>query len=311
MAGYAFGVENEAPSHDTKQLPANVIDTRIRPPTKASNTLPGTWKLYGEHYKNRGYRPNEDTPWSDLTGQMDAVNVRVGVLIAEDNETISGKKVPNEDLSEFVREYPGRFIGLAGADPHKGMRAVREFEASVRDGGLGGLSLWPCFSGLGAADRKFYPLYAKCIELDVPVSIHSSQHFAMTAPAEAGHPREIDQIAMDFPELRIIASHAGYPWVGDMMTVLWRHPNVYVDIASMRPKYLGTPGTGWERLMHFGNSLFQDRILFASGYPALQITECVEEVAGLPLKPKVLEKWFWKNALKFFRLDEAQLVANP
>lgn len=279
----------------------------MRPPTKASNTLPGSWSAYSEVYKNRGYHPNEDTPWSDLTGQMDASNVRLGVLIAEDNETVSGKKVPNEDVSEFVRIFPGRFIGFAGADPHKGMKGVRELEAAVRDGGLGGLSLWPCFSGLGASDRKFYPLYAKCVELDVPVTIHSSQHFAKTAPAEAGHPREIDQVAMDFPELRIIASHAGYPWVGDMMTVLWRHPNVVVDVASMRPKYLGMPGTGWERLIHFGNSLFQDRILFASGYPALQITECVEEVNLLPLKPAVLEKWFWKNALKFFRIDPATL----
>jgi predicted TIM-barrel fold metal-dependent hydrolase len=290
-------------------MPTPVIDCRIRPPTKASNTLPPTWAQYGELYKNRGYRPNQDTPWDDLYGQMAASNVVLGVLLAEDNETASGKYVPDEDVAEFVARSPGKFLGFAGADPHKGMEAVRRLERSVRELGMHGLTLWPCFSALGASDRKYYPLYAKCVELDIPVTIHTSQHFFKNAPAELGHPREIDQVAMDFPELRIIASHAGYPWVGDMMTALWRHKNVYVDISSMRPKYLMTPGTGWEPLLHFGNSLFQDRILFASGYPALQITECVAEVKQLPLKPEVLEKWLWKNAARFFRLDEAAVLA--
>ena len=122
------------------------------------------------------------------------------------------------------------------------MDAVREFEELVRDRGFRGLSVRPFMIGLPADDRRYYPLYAKCVELDVPVSIHSSANWTTVSVSDLGHPRHIDVVAADFPELKLIMSHAGYPWVLEACLLAWKYPNVYLELAAHRPRYLAAPG---------------------------------------------------------------------
>ena len=112
----------------------------------------------------------------------------------------------------------------------------------------------------------------------------------------------LDEVARDFPEMTIIADCGGWPWVPDMIGVARRHQNVYIDTAAHRPKYFATPGSGWEMLMQFGNTLLQDRIVFASGWSNYQmpIGDVVEEMRALPLKDDVKEKWLYRNAARLF-----------
>ncbi|MBW2177015.1 MAG: amidohydrolase family protein, partial [Deltaproteobacteria bacterium] len=105
----------------------------------------------------------------------------------------------------------------------------------------------------------------------------------------------------DFPDLKIVANHGGWPWVTEMVAVAWKHPNVYIEIGAVSPKYIGTHGTGWEALMVYGNSLLQDRVLFATDN-MLPHKRCVEEIKALPLKPDVKEKWLGLNALNLLGL---------
>ena len=178
------------------------------------------------------------------------------------------------------------------------MDAVRDFEHLVRDRGFRGLSVRPFMIGLPADDRRYYPLYAKCVELDVPVSIHSSANWTTVAVSDLGHPRHIDVVAADFPELKIMMSHAGYPWVLEAALLAWKYPNVYLELAAHRPKYLATPGTGWEPLLRFGTTTIRDKVLFGTGWfllgrPPGQI---VDEFRALPVGEDVLEMWLWRNA---------------
>jgi predicted TIM-barrel fold metal-dependent hydrolase len=124
-------------------------------------------------------------------------------------------------------------------------------------------------------------------------------------PMDIGRPLYIDQVAMDFPDLRIVASVGGWPWIPELVGLACRHPNVYIDTSSHRPKYLNVPGSGFEMLMQFGNTLLQNQIVFGSGVGDLGMTisQVVDEVKGLPLKEEVKEKWLYKNALKLFKLD--------
>jgi hypothetical protein len=152
--------------------------------------------------------------------------------------------------------------------------------------------------GLPADDRRYYPFYAKCVELNVPLSIHTSANWSTMAVNDLGHPRHIDTVATDFPELKVIMSHAGYPWVLEAVLLAWKYPNVYLETAAHRPKYFVTPGTGWEPLLRFGQSTIQDKVLFGSGWfllgrPPVQV---LEEFRALPVKPEVMEKWLWRNA---------------
>jgi uncharacterized protein len=206
--------------------------------------------------------------------------------------------IPNEPVAALAERHPDRFIPFAGADVLAGMDAVRAFEQLVRDRDFQGLSVRPFMVGLPADDRRYYPLYAKCVELDVPVSIHSSANWTTVAVSDLGHPRHIDVVAADFPELRIVMSHAGYPWVLEAALLAWKHPNVYLELAAHRPRYLATPGTGWEPLLRYGTTTIRDKVLFGTGWfllgrPPGQI---VDEFRALPVPDDVMEMWLWRNA---------------
>lgn len=229
---------------------------------------------------------------ADVVADMDAADVEFGLVVG----------VPNVEIAQVHAAHPNRFKLFAWLDPMDGMRGVREFERLVREDGANGLRVSPLYNCLPANDRRYYPLYAKCAELDVPVRIYTAMTYANDRPYELGHPRHLDDIAIDFPELRIIAGLAGWPWVNEMVALLRRHPNLYADTAAHRPRHFATSGSGWEPFLQFGNTLLQDKImvgfsryLFGTDYDTL-----IAEYQGLPLKEHVLEKWFYGNAANFF-----------
>jgi hypothetical protein len=234
-----------------------------------------------------------------LLAALDAAAITRSLITGFDEATSAGDTfMTNDVIAPLAEKYPDRFIPFAGVDVFKGMEAVRQFEYWVRDRGFQGLSLRPFMTGLPADDRRYYPLYAKCVELNVPLSIHTSANWSIMSVNDLGHPRHIDTVATDFPELKVIMSHAGYPWVLEAVLLAWKYPNVYLETAAHRPKYFVTPGTGWEPLLRFGQSTIQDKVLFGSGWfllgrPPVQV---LEEFRALPVKPEVMEKWLWRNA---------------
>ena len=224
--------------------------------------------------------------------QLDRLGVEVGVLRAGNSHCGA------------LRAFPKRFIGLATISPHDGMRGVRELVRLVKEHGFGALRVSSLYNMVPASDRRYYPLYAKCVELDIPVRIYTNMNYATDRPYDLGHPRHLDQIAMDFPELRIVAGLSGWPWVNDTVALVRRHPNLYCDTASHRPRYFGVAGSGWEQFLQFGNTLLQDKVMVGLSWEAFgqPMETLVEEYAALPLKDAVLEKWLYGNAQRFFRL---------
>ena len=211
----------------------------------------------------------------------------------------------HEKTAEVVSQFPDRFIGTAIVDPHEGMKAVRELECAVKELGLKCFYASPYRYGIRANDKKFYPLYAKAVELGIPVFIYTTMTYRTDFPMDIGRPLYLDEVAMDFPEMKIVAGLGGWPWVPEMVGVARRHQNVYISTAGHRPKYLATPGSGWEMLMQFGNTLLQDKIVFASSWWTfgLPIKEVIQEMRALPLKEEVMEKWLYRNALRLFSSD--------
>ncbi len=236
--------------------------------------------------------PTDDGGITQFIADMDEAGIELGVLGSS-----------NATLARICTAYPDRFIGLSATSPLDGMTGVRNFERLVRDHNIGGLRVVALYNGIPASDRRYYPLYAKCVELDVPVRIYTSMNYANDRPYDIGHPRHLDQVAMDFPELRIVAGLAGWPWVMDMIGLLRRHPNLYADTAAHRPRHFATAGSGWEEFLQFGNTLLQDKIMVGLSRSTFGIpfATLIAEYEALPLKPAVLEKWFYRNALAFLR----------
>ena len=236
---------------------------------------------------------------------LDSAGVSRVCIHNEDEETTTGiKPLSNDYLANVVKEYPTKFIGFAGADPLKGKAAVSELDRAISGLGLSGLSLVPFKNRMYADDSRFYPLYEKCVELDVPVWIHTSNNWSFEHAMDYGNPRGVDHVAAHFPELKIIAGHGGWPWVQEMVVVAWRHPNVYIDTSAHRPAYFDRPGSGWEPLLHFGNTTIKEKVLFGSQWMLLGIPldQVIEEVKQLPLKDDVKQMWLHENATRLLRL---------
>ena len=214
--------------------------------------------------------------------------------------------VSNEETAQLLRRFPGRFLGLAriSINALKGMSGVRELERLVRDEGFSALGISALVDCILASDRRYYPLYTKAAELGIPVRIYSSMNYANDRPYDLGHPRNLDQVAMDFPELRIIGGLGGWPWVNEMVALVRRHPNLHMDTSAHRGRYLGQPGSGWEMLMQLGNTLIQDKVLvgLSAGLVGQPYETLIQEYLALPLKDTVKEKWLYGNAARVFGL---------
>jgi predicted TIM-barrel fold metal-dependent hydrolase len=232
----------------------------------------------------------------DLVSQMDAAGIAWGLLNGHND---------NDKTADVISRWPTRFKGIAAADPHAGPEAVKELERAVKDLGFIAYYASPFDWDIRADDPLFYPLYAKAVDLNIPVFIYSTMNYRTDLPMDIGRPLNLDRVAMDFPKMKIVAECGGWPWVPEMVGVARRHSNIYINTCSHRPKHLATPGSGWEMLMQFGNTLLQDRIVFASGYGdlGLPLGQIVQETKDLPLKDAVLEKWLYKNAVRLFQLD--------
>lgn len=282
-----------------------IIDYGCRPPVPefaqtGSSHLTRYRSIYASSERAVGDRDAHTL--ADLIAMYDGVGAEHVVVKARDLETTFGWRISNEDVAKFCKDNGPRFIGFAGVDPHKGMTAVRELETAVRDLGLRGLNL-QCFEHkLAINDKRLYPLYAKCVELDIPVNLHTSINFSTATLMEYGRPILLDEVMVHFPDLRVCAAPPGFPWVHELIGVAWRHANVHIGLVAVRPKYLNVAGSGYEPLLQYGRTILQDRIIFGSSYPMMPIERTVREVEELPLDETVKRKWLYDNAKRFLRI---------
>jgi len=283
-----------------------IIDFRMVPPFKeyidvneAIQTLPDSY-LRGYLGTYEEVSMILDVTVDDLIKGMDAGGVDKAVMQAE--WALGDYRKENDAVYRIVQKYPDRFVaGYLCVNPLEDDDMADVVKREVSQRGFKGVNIQPWAYRLKCNDKRFYPVYETCVELGIPVTIHASINFTVNRSIEYGRPLYVDEVACDFPDLKIVANHGGWPWVTEMVAVAWKHPNVYIEIGAVSPKYIGTPGTGWEPLMVYGNSLLQDRVLFATDC-MLAHKRCVDELNALPLKDEVKEKWLGKNAASFLGL---------
>jgi predicted TIM-barrel fold metal-dependent hydrolase len=228
-----------------------------------------------------------------MLGLMDRAGIERAFLIA----TCTGQlglqgswHLPYETVAEAVQRFPDRFSGLAGLDPTEGMNGVRKLAHAVQEYG---------FVGAHFYHAKWYPFYAKCVELDIPVQLQVGQSLVYD-PARplrsVGRPITLDAVACDFPELKLIGIHVGIPWTEEMIAMAWKHKNIYIGCDAHSPKY-------WPAsFVHYINSFGQDKVLFGTDYPVLDFERTVNEIEALGLKPQALEKLMRENARRLYKL---------
>ncbi|AMN47577.1 hypothetical protein ACG33_10800 [Steroidobacter denitrificans] len=203
---------------------------------------------------------------------------------------------PAEPIGEAVKESAGRIMGAASYDPFRITESLRAIEYAVENYGFNYVWFHPLSYGLSPDDRRFYPLYAKCIELNIPVGFQVG-HSAEVLPSDCGRPMLADNVAIEFPDLRINLSHTGWPWVDEWCSMLWRHPNVYGDISGYFPSGLD------DRLIKFMNSSRgRDKVMF--GTNGLGLKRCKEEFLRLDIGESTKRKVLYDNACRFLGIED-------
>jgi predicted TIM-barrel fold metal-dependent hydrolase len=278
------------------------FDIRINPPSTVAPNPP-EWAGYEKtlpHHKNLA--PFADQPFSRFVKMLDGVGVKRGLLIVGPNATIEDQP---KHIKDLVDQAPERFVGAVTIVPKPNlMDSVKEIERGAKDFGIRAVLLRPFQSMLYANDRRFYPIYAKCTELGLVASIVVGMNFSSRPNLEYATPVSIDSVAAEFPDLKIIMTHSGWPWAAEAVSVAWKHPNVYIDISGIGPRFIAMDGTGYEPLFKFGSSVLQDKMLWGTDWPLIDHTKSISEMNALPLKDEVREKWMYKNAMNVFGLKE-------
>jgi predicted TIM-barrel fold metal-dependent hydrolase len=238
----------------------------------------------------------------DYIARMDRAGVERSLLIAVragDLRVEQSFEVPYEYVAEACEAHPDRFSGLAGVDPTRGMQGLRDLEVAVQQYGFVGAHWYPHWFAMPPNAAQIYPYYAKCCELDIPIMMQVGQNLIYSRSRRlpsVAKPILLDQVAIDFPELKLIGIHVGTPWVDEMIAMRWKHENVFTAGDAYAPRY-------WPpQYVHYLNSYGSHKVLWGTDWPVVDPERSVAEVEELGLKPQSKQRLMRDNALKVFKL---------
>lgn len=229
----------------------------------------------------------------------------MAVLVNADAETASGTPpVPNDLIADAVRHHPDVFLGYGGIDPWKGKAAISELRRCARELGLKGIKFHPGRQEFFAGDQRFYPLWEAAQEEGLILLFHTGMMGGGAGtPGGMGfklkytNPMHLDDVAADFPELKIIGSHPSWPWQEESLAMARHKTNFYVDLSGWAPKYFP------DSLVHYAKNLIQDQVLFGSDWPVIPVERWLEEFEQLGFRPEVKRKVMLENAQRLLGLD--------
>jgi hypothetical protein len=226
---------------------------------------------------------------------MNAGGVRLGLVCSWWGPR--GPLIDNDEVAAFIRAYPDRLIGIASVDLSRPMFAIRELRRAVRELGFRGLRVLPWLWNLPPDDRRFYPLYAECVELEIPFCLQVG-HTGPLGPSEPGRPIPyLDNVALDFPDLRIVGGHIGFPWTSEMISLATKYQNVYIDTSAYKVRRYP------KELVDYLRTHGRKKVLFGSNYPAWPAKNCLEDFELLNLDAETSRLFLYENAMRVFKIE--------
>ena len=217
----------------------------------------------------------------------------------------TGFDVPNEVIADYVRQYPDKLEGWASVDPNR-PDAVEQLEHCVQTLGLKGLKLAPAYQCFDPIDTSHYPLYRKCQELGLPILWHQGTTFPRKARIRWSLPLQLEDIALAFPDLRMILAHLGHPWEADTIVLIRKAPNLFADISAIHFR----AWRYWQSLVTAMEYGVGHKILFGTDFPFDTVEGTIEglrrindlvEGTRLPRVPKEMQDMIiFENWKRFF-----------
>ena len=288
---------------------AKIIDFRVRIPITLCPDIQLPQETLGQYnavldvtHKSKISRTLED-----LMADLDNNGVDHAVMHAE-NEIGDVADALNRTVADIVEKHPERFtgIGTVSLEGFSIKKALRQVE-DCAEMGLIGISMEPAFFGMHLDEKILYPVYAKAMEKNLLVALHTGINYTSNQPMKGENPILLDEIACDFPDLTIVASYAGWPWIPEMVAVARIHPNVLMEFGGIAPKYLGAAGSGWEMMYRFMNSVLSKQVLYGTDWPSMDHQRTLAEWQDLGLKPHVLGSVLAGNAKAVIAKHQEQI----
>ena len=282
-----------------------IIDMRLRPPLKS-------WKKTAQFTEGTGYYPSRmgfSRPPSvksqlveDLLKEMTEADV-LGVIMGRQAPPPLGI-IPNDEITEVMKQHPGRFVAFTGIDLRDIDAGIREIERTHKIEGYRGVSIEPgaSFTPLYADDRSLYPLYERCQELDLPISITISGMLCTMVGNDLafGSPTPVARAAKDFPKLKFVISHGAWPQVMPMIEVAFMRENVYIS-PDLYINGIDIPGS--QEYIKAARFFMGERLLFGTAYPSRPLKESVEAFMQWDLSPELQQKILYGNAARLLKLQ--------
>ncbi|MDO4280452.1 MAG: amidohydrolase family protein [Peptococcaceae bacterium] len=234
-----------------------------------------------------------------LIQEMDELNIVKAVVPAR-----NAFNIPNKEMESLLEDYPGRFITFAQVSPLDGQKALDEIQRYVIEGKCTGVVVEPGYGPknekMAVNDERMYPIYDLCQKQDIPMMIGFG---GMLHPSlKLFQPVDIDTVAEDFPNLRLLLAHGGWPYVQEMMWVALVRKNVWL----MPDLYMySTPG-----MVDYAmgaNTVVKEKIIWGSAYPIVSQKESLNKYLNSGIYEEFLDNVLYKNALRFLKLSESEL----
>lgn len=235
----------------------------------------------------------KEMPLEVTLGALEAAGIDKALVTAWHGP--QGALITNDEVAALVRAAPDRLIGAASVDLHRPMAAVQELRRAVNELGLRALRMLPWLWDAPPDDRRYYPLYAACVDLGVPFCLQVG-HTGPLGPSEPGRPIPyLDRVALDFPELIIVAGHIGYPWTDEMISLATKYENVFIDTSAYKPRRYPSS------LRDYMRAHGKKKVLFASNFPMVMPADCMAEIGELGLDDEVKALFLGGNAERIFK----------
>lgn len=242
---------------------------------------------------NKMEAPTEELPLEltiDFMDQGDVAKSLISAWVAPRNTLIS-----NDEVHDFVSRYPDRLIGVGSVDISRPMEAVAEIKRCVDELGFKAIRVLPWLWELPPTDRLFYPVYTTCCDLGIPFCTQIG-HTGPLMSSEVGRPIYIDRVALDFPDLKIVGGHIGYPWTEEAIAVATKHPNFYIDTSAYTVKRYPA------ELVRYLKTNGREKVLFGTNYPMIAPAKALAGLDALDLEDDTKALFLAGNAQRVFDL---------
>jgi uncharacterized protein len=259
------------------------LKPQLRDAASAEMEFPAEYMFKGvPNHLGEGVDPVEVT-----LGQMDACGVEIGLVGL------------SETALRAIAAHPERFRLTIEVDPNEITAAVRRIRRAYDEHAIVAVTTFPagCNPQVPVSDRRYYPIYQTCVDLDIPI-VSNAGIAGPRVPSACQDVMHFDQVCYDFPELRIVMRHGAEPWEDLAVKLMLKWPGLYYMTSAFAPKYYP------KAIVDYANTRGADKVMYAGYYPmGLPLERIFRELPDVPFKPEVRAKFLRENAMKVFKLD--------